>query len=439
MNQNLKVLGNFEKASQELLKDTNNAVISVFEKQKHGNGILDSAVFTLKDVYATKTGVVRSSSKILENFHPSYNATVVEKLQQAGALLVAKVNNDELALGGTGKHSAYGLIVNPKDSLRLAGGSSSGSVATFSENISFAIGSDTGDSVRLPASYNGIVGFKPSYGAISRYGLFAYASSLDTVAYFAHNVNDIYYVSKALYGQDSKDMSSVKVPLDNLQETKPKKIIAFDFSQFCDSEVNETFNKLLNKLQKQSINVDIIQPNLDILRCIKPVYQVISFSEASSNLSNLTGICFGSKVNGNDYTEIMTKTRSEKFGHMVSERLALGSYFLYSENQEEIFIKAMKARRVIRDYLNSLHQSADILIYPSFASIAPLLNSSTSYDVMDYILTGSNLAGNPSLSIPLGNKNNMPFNLTIDSKIYGDSDLLNYALYLEKLIGAKNE
>ncbi|UUM19937.1 MULTISPECIES: amidase family protein [unclassified Mycoplasma] len=439
MNLKLKVLGDFQKASQELRQDTNNAVIKVFEKEKLGTGLLDNAVFTLKDVYATKTGFVRSSSKILENFQPSYNATIVEKILNNGALLVATVNNDELALGGTGTYSAFGLITNPKDHTRLSGGSSSGSVATFSKNISFAIGSDTGDSVRLPASYNGIIGFKPSYGAISRYGLFAYASSLDTIAYFAHNVNDIYLVSKTLYGIDPKDMTTVEVKLNELVETKPSKIVALDFSEFCDPEVNKAFDKLINKLKKQNIQVELVKPNLDILRCIKPVYQVISFSEASSNLANLTGIIFGNKVNGQDYIEIMTKTRSQNFGIMVSERLVLGSYFLYSENQEEIFIKAMKVRRVIRDYLKSLHQMGDVVIYPSFASIAPLIKDKKSYDVMDYVLTGANLAGNPSLSIPLGTKNAMPFNLTIDAGLYEDNKLLNHSLYIKKMLGETNE
>lgn len=435
----LKVLGNFETAIQQLKADQNNAVAAVLEYKKHGEGILNDAVFTLKDVYATKEGKVRSSSLILDNFEPSYEAHIVTKLLQAGAIMAAKVNNDELALGGTGKHSAYGLIVNPKDKTRLVGGSSSGSVATFTDAISFAIGSDTGDSVRLPASYNGVVGFKPSYGAISRYGVFAYASSLDTVAYFTHNVNDCFYVSKTLFGKDTKDMTSVEVPLNELQKQKPSKIVALDFSQFCDFEVNEAFDKLLNKLKSENIQVELIKPNLDILRSIKPVYQVVSFSEASSNLANLTGIAFGDRVPGDTYEQIMTQTRSQKFGHMVSERLALGSYFLYSQNQEEIFVKAMKARRVIKDYLHSLHSQVDIVIYPSFASIAPQIDNHQSYDVMDYILTGSNLAGNPSLSIPLGFKNQMPFNLNIDAQIYHDNKLLNNALYIEELIGEIND
>ncbi|WP_025755110.1 amidase family protein [Mycoplasmopsis cricetuli] len=439
MNSKLKILGDFKAASLNLKNNLNNSLAELVSYNKIGNGILNDAVFTLKDVYATSSGKTRSSSLILDNFEPSYNATVVEKLLAQGAVMVAKVNNDELALGGTGKHSAYGMIVNPKDPTRLVGGSSSGSAATFDQNISFAIGSDTGDSVRLPASYNGIVGFKPSYGAISRYGLFAYTSSLDTVAYFTHNVNDSFYVSKALFGIDSKDMTSKEVAMKKLEKTKPKTVIAFDFSQFCDEEVNQSFTNTIKLMKQQDIDVKIIQPNLDILRAIKPVYQIVSFSEASSNLSNLTGIGFGVRESGNDYQEIMTNTRSAKFGQMVSERLSLGSYFLYQENQEEIFLKALKARRVIKDYLSDLHNQCDVLIYPSFGSIAPKINEIKSHDVVDYILTGANLVGNPSISIPLGKKNNLPFNLEIDAKLYDDNKLLNYALYIEELLGGMNE
>ncbi|WP_036463659.1 amidase family protein [Mycoplasmopsis sturni] len=433
----IQILGDFEIAQQELRNDKNNAVSEVYDFKKQGSGILDNAIFTIKDVYATKEGKTKSSSLILDNFQPGYNATVVQKLFDQGAIAVGKVYNDELALGGTGLYSAYGIIKNPLNHLYLVGGSSSGSAATFTSNISFALGSDTGDSVRLPASYNGIFGFKPSYGAISRYGMFAYASSLDTVAYFAHNVNDLFMVSKATFGKDFKDMTSVDVPLGAIEARKPKTILALDFSEFCVLEVNQAFNQVIEKFKSEGVQVDVIKPNLDILRCIKPVYQVVSFSEASSNLANLNGIAFGERVQGQNWEEIMTRTRSEKFGKMVSERLALGSYFLHSENQEELFIKAQKVRRVIKDYLNSLHESADLVIFPSFASKAPKIGEDVSYDVMDYILTGANLAGNPSLSMPLGFKDQMPFNLELEAGIYQDSKLLQYALWVESILGGK--
>lgn len=436
----VKQKGNLEKALSELKNDNNNAVAFVYENgyKEASEGILNGSVITIKDVFATKNAPTRSSSKILENFNPFYNATAVKKLLDAGAIATAKVNNDELALGGTGTYSAFGIVKNKLDPRRFSGGSSSGSVVTLTENVSIALGSDTGDSVRLPASFQGVVGFKPSYGAISRYGMFAYASSLDTVAYFAHNVNDIFAASKAMFGKDSKDMTSVNVELNKLQASKPKKVVALDFSIFCNSYVNEAFDKLLEKLENEQVEVIKIKPNYDILKAIKIVYQVVSFSEASSNLSNLTGISFGSRVNGNTWEEIMKNTRSERFGKMVQERLTLGSYFLYSENQEEIFIRAQKARRVIKDYIDSLQKQGDVVIYPAYRGIAPLFDEVQEPNLMDYILTGANLAGIPSITIPLGSFENMPFNLCLEKQIYKDNELLNYANYFEELIKGGN-
>ncbi|VEU70290.1 amidase family protein [Mycoplasmopsis glycophila] len=429
-------LGNASLALAELQNDHNNAVAHIYStpKQITQSGKLANATLTIKDVFATDDLPTQASSKLLENFQPSYNATVVEKLLNEGAIALAKVHNDELALGGTGTHSGFGLIVNPKDPQRFVGGSSSGSAATFTSNIGIALGSDTGDSVRLPGSYNGVPGFKPSYGAISRYGMFAYASSLDTVAYFAHNVNDLICISQSVFGKDEKDMTTVEVAIDNVTKTKPTKVIALDFSENVEEYVKVAFDNFVQKLQNEGVEVQIIKPNLTILKTIKPVYQIVSFSEASSNLSNLNGVAFGNRVNGDSWEEVMKQTRSLKFGKMVQERLSLGSYFLYQENQAEIFIKAQKARRVIKNYLTSLHEQADAVIYPAYGGVAPLFANPASYGVMDYILTGSNLVGNPSLTIPLATHQNLPFSLAIDAKIYEDAKLLGIAEYFEELI-----
>ncbi|MEA4162672.1 amidase family protein [Mycoplasma sp. 4404] len=434
--------GNFEAAYNELQNDNNNAVSCLYEKSEqvlNSSNLLNGVVLTIKDVFATEDKITRASSKILENFKPYYNATVVERLLKNGAIPVAKVNNDELALGGTGTHSAYGSIVNPKDTKRYVGGSSSGSAATMTKNIGIALGSDTGDSVRLPASFNGLVGFKPSYGAISRYGMFAYASSLDTVAYFTHNVNDAIITAQAVFGKDVKDMTSVDVQINNAIKTKPKSVVALDFSSLTKDYVNARFNQLLEKLREQGIEVKLVQPNFDILNTISIVYKIISFSEASSNLANLNGIAFGSRVDGNSWEEVMFNTRSQKFGKMVQERLSLGSYFLYSENQEEIFIKAQKARRVIAKYFEDLKTQGDVLIFPAYAGIAPLFEDKSKNGVMDFILTGANLSGHPSITIPLGEYENMPYNLALETKLYSDEKLLGYAEYFEELIGDLNE
>lgn len=437
----IKVLGNFENARKELINDKNNAVAYVYDQMKNlnQNGSLSNAVFTIKNVFATDDAITNASSKILENFQPHYNAQVVQKLLNAGAVPVAKVHSDELALGGTGTYSGFGLVKNPIDPERLSGGSSSGSIATLTENISFALASDTGDSVRLPASYNGKVGFKPSYGAISRYGMFAYCSSLDTVAFFAHNVNDIFEVSKANFGVDNKDMTSVEVKMQQLNMIKPKNVIALDLDEFLEDYVLDSYNKLIEKLIKNGVSVKKIKPDLTILRNIKPVYDIVSYSEASANLANLNGIAFGERKTGENWQEIMTNTRTSGFGKMVQRRLTLGSYYLYSKNQDEIFKKAQKVRRVIKDYLTNLHKNSDVLIYPASAAVAPFIDFSKNknYDLMEYILTGSNLVGNPSITLPLGKKDNLPFNIALDSEIYSDEKLLSISLWFEEILGGK--
>ncbi|WP_322941874.1 amidase family protein [Mycoplasmopsis canis] len=437
----LKVLGNYANAYNELKKDNNNAVAELFQLNdlNKNDGVLSNSIITIKDNYAMLESKTKASSRILEGFIPGYDATIISKLKNSGANIIAKMHLDELALGGTGTYSAYGLITNPNDPKRYVGGSSSGSAATFSENISFAIGSDTGDSVRLPASFIGKVGFKPSYGAISRYGLYAYASSLDTVAYFTHNVNDAIVVSEVLFGKDHNDMTSKDIEIKNVVKTKPNNIVALDFSDQIDPSVNKQFHNVIEHLRSNGVNVSIIKPNLKILRLIKPVYQIISFSEASSNLSNLNGIAFGDRIEADSWEDIIKKTRSKKFGQMVQERLSLGSYFLYEENQKDIFIKAQKARRLIKNYYNEIMDGFDIMIYPASYGIAPLFEESINNGVIDFILTGSNLVGNPSITIPMGKKDNLSFSIAIDAKLYQDQKLLGFSEYVECLIGEINE
>lgn len=436
----LQVKGDLTKALKYLQNDQNNAVAKIIalDINNHSNSQINGAIATIKDNYAIKGYETKASSLILESFDPGYDATIVQKLKEAGVNLVAKTHLDELSLGGTGAHSAYGIVKNPNDQTRYVGGSSSGSAATLTKDISFSIGSDTGDSVRLPASFVNRVGFKPSYGAISRYGLFAYASSLDTVAYFAHNVNDAILVSQVLYGIDSNDMTSKEVLIKNVIKTKPKTVVFLDLTDQVEDYYKVSCHQLIAKLEKQGIKVKIIKPNYQILELIQPVYRIISFSEASSNLANLTGISFGNRVDAKSWEETLKTTRSTKFGHMVQERLSLGSYFLYKENQQEIFIKAQKARRLITNYYNELFAEGDVLIYPATSGIAPKFNHKSTNKVIDYILTGSNLAGNPSITIPLGKKDNLGYNIALDCKLYQDQKLLGIAEYFEELIkGAK--
>ena len=427
----MKHKADVKKAIISLKEDKNNAVAFVYEDAKESEIVL-----TLKDLFATKDAPTQASSKLLKGFKPGYDATIVKKLKEANASIVGKTHMDELALGGTGEFSAFGLITNPLDSSRIVGGSSSGAAATLNEHINVAIASDTGDSVRLPASYNGFVGFKPSYGAVSRYGMFAFASSLDTVGWLTHNVSDAIEVSKILYGFDELDMTSLKVdkPID--EEVKPKTIAVLEHEYF-DSSSFSRFHNFVKELEADGIVVNKVKIPNEIIESIGTVYDVISYSEASSNDSNLNGVSFGNRKDGSSWEEIMDNTRSNGFGPMVQRRFTLGSYFLQKENQNEILLKAQKVRRLIKNEFNKIFSSHDILIYPT-ATIAPLISEGKEDVWFSSFLAFSNLIGNPSISIPLTKVNNMPMGLSIDSKIYSDKKLLSMALYLEKKIGGKN-
>ncbi len=435
------VKGNLEKAKKELLRNKNNAVASVFDTKNKNVGLLKDVVFTLKNNYAKDFDSTDASSNLLTNFNPGYNATILDKLLKQGALLSGTTNLDEFGLGGTGEYSNRGLILNPINIDYFVGGSSSGSAATFTNNIGFAIGSDTGDSVRLPASNIGAVGFKPSYGAVSRYGLFAYANSMDTVSWFAHNVNDSILVAQSLFGKDEKDLTSVDIDIKNIEIKKPKKVAYLGCFENIEDYVSIKYEELIQKLKSEGIEIERINPDKELLTAIKTVYEIISFSEASSNLSNLNGVGFGNRKDGETWEEIFRNTRSEGFGLMVQRRLALGSYYLEKENQEEYFLRAQKVRRLISNWFNKIYDEYDFLLFPSSPSIAPKVKKTVNkdYKYMSYILTAANLVGNPSLNMKLSMHDNMPFNISMDSKIYSDKDLLSYGLYIEKLIGDLND
>ncbi len=427
--------GNFDKAKEELLNDKNNSVVEVYNYDNKNKGILSSVVFTLKDVFATEDWETTSSSNLLKGFKPQYNATSFQKLINAGAIVVAKVFCDELAMAGTGTYSRSGIIVNPLNNKRMVGGSSSGSAATLSNNIGFALASDTGDSVRLPASYIGKVGFKPSYGAVSRWGLFAYASSLDTVSWFSHNVNDSLTISQILYGIDEKDPTSINIDLTKVSKTKPKTISYLDCFDYLDKPIAEKYKEFINTLKKDGLILNKISLDITLLNAIKPIYDIISFSEASSNLSNLTGVSFGQRIEGDDWKDTFSKTRSNGFGFMVQRRLALGSFYLEKNNQQELFIRSQKIRRLISNWFTKIHDECDALVFPSSPTIAPLIKDAgkPSNNFMNSILTAANLVGNPSINFKLGEFENMPFNISIDSKIYTDNKLFSYSLYLEDM------
>ncbi|WP_341491460.1 amidase family protein [Mesomycoplasma ovipneumoniae] len=431
---------NINQATEKLKKDENNAVFSFFELKNQKKGKLSGMFFSIKSNFATTEGISHGSSYSLINFRPGYNSTVFQKLIDEGAQPLIKVYNDELGLGGKGLFSFFGKILNPLDKTKLVGGSSSGSAATI-DSVHFAIGSDTGDSIRRPASFVGKVGFKPSYGAVSRHGLFAYATSLDTVAWLTHNVSDSILISQTVFGQNENDLTSVEVPVQKVEKTKPKKVLFWNFDNEIEPYVKEKLYKLEHILQSEGVLVENISPDLNLLKTILPVYEIISYSEATSNLSAINGLTFGNTDKNLRWEDIFLKTRTDGFGFMLQKRLIWGSFFLEQKNQEHFFIKAKKIRTLIKNYYESLLNQFDIVLFPAFYGVAPDVfgkNSEKSDKITNFILAISNLVGNPSITIPLGKHKNLPFNLAIDSKINFDASLLGFSLYIEEKIGDIN-
>ena len=425
---------------------------------KGTSGPLSGIPYAIKDNYSTKGYLTTGSSNILKNYVPVFDATVVTKLKQSGASAIGKTVLDELAMGGTGTTGHTGPVYNPWDKRRLIGGSSAGSAAAVALGIvPFALGSDTGDSVRKPAALGGIVGFKPTYGLISRYGLFPFASSLDHVGIFARNVKDVTIVTDLLKGHDEKEMTSLKddgkVYTDTLNnDVKGRKL--FYFKEACERKTfensddieykttMETFFKTIEECRKIGIEVDEVSFDIELLEAIFPVYFSISCAEATSNNANLTGIPFGSRIDGKNYEELMIKTRTEGFSELIKRRFIIGSFILQKENQEKLFRNAGRVRRMIVDKMHELFKEYDGLIMPASSGVAPFPDSTSDklsdrYLILENHLAIGNFGGFPSITIPNGFVNGLPIAINITGEIKTDDVVLNIANKIEEQLGFK--
>lgn len=452
----------FKKANEKAHKyqDEYNSFVTIIDEFKHieSNSLLNGIPYALKDNFSTKGILTTGSSNILKDYVPVYDATVYKKLKENGAVLVGKTVLDELAMGGTGTTGHTGAVKNPWDKTRLIGGSSAGSAASVALNIvPFSIGSDTGDSIRKPAAFGGVVGFKPTYGRISRYGLFGFASSLDHVGCFARSVKDIAIVTDAIKGQDEFDMTSL--PDDNKKYTetlendiKGKKL--FYFKEACDinlykdtndSELLETlkqFHENIEKLRKIGFSVTEVEFGKDLLDALYPTYMTISCAEATSNNANLTGIQFGPRGEGNSIEEIMFDARTKGFSELIKRRFILGSYILQKENQEKLFLNAGRIRRLVVNKMNELFKTYDGLIMPTSGGIAPKFGQksdqlSDRYLILENHLVIGNFGGFPSISLPSGFVNNMPISINLTGKAMEDDKVLNMAYKIEACLGYK--
>ena len=427
-------------------------------KKEESYSLISGIPYVLKDNFSTKGILTTASSNILKDYVPVYDSTTYKKLKSAGAVLVGKTVLDELAMGGTSTTGNTGVVRNPWDKDRLIGGSSGGSAAAVALGIvPFAIGSDTGDSIRKPAAFGGIVGFKPTYGRISRYGLFAFASSLDHVGCFTRNVRDAAIVTDILKGKDERDMTSLPDEdikyLDMLEnDIKGKKLFyikeVVDLELYKDAgeetlEVLRKFHDTVEKCKELGFIVEEVSIDEKLLKAIYPTYMTISCAEATSNNSNLTGIIFGPRGEGSSIDEIMFDARTKGFSEFIKRRFILGSYILQKENQERLFKNAGRLRRLIVDKMNELYKEYDAMILPASGGIAPKFDDeidrmSDRYLILENHMAIGNFGGFPSITIPYGMVKDMPIGLNITGPQFEDGEVLNIAHKIEEKLGYKN-
>ena len=439
-----------------------NSFVTILDKfkSKDSDSILDGIPYSLKDNFSTSNILTTASSNILKDYIPVYDATVYKKLKKAGATLIGKTTLDELAMGGTGTTAATGIVRNPYNKERLIGGSSAGAASSVTLGITpFAIGSDTGDSVRKPASHGGIVGFKPTYGRISRCGLFAFASSLDHVGLFTRNVRDCAIVTDILKGKDINDMVTInddgrsyEEELDKIDVKKKKlfyikEICGKDTYKDTNDEVLEKtiddFHNTIDKLRDEGFVIEEVSFDKKLLEAIYPTYMCISCAEATSNNSNLTGIPFGPRGEGNSIEEIMFDARTKGFSELIKRRFVLGSYILQKENQEKLFLNAGRVRRMIVDKMNELFKEYDGMIAPCSGGPAEKFESTSEklsdrYLILENHLAIGNFGGFPSITLPYTMINDMPVGINLTGRVKEDAEVLAMAQAIENVTGLKD-
>ena len=445
-----------EKA-KKLQPELNDVITFVDPQEQLDNlpetGLMRGVPIALKDNVCTKGILTTAASNILKNYVPVYDAEIVTKLQNAGAVCIAKSSMDELAMGGTNLTANIGPAHNPYDVTRITGGSSGGSAALVASGVvPMAIGSDTGDSVRKPASYCGVVGVKPTYGRISRYGVIPYASSLDHVGYFTRSIEDACISLEVLAGRDDRDMTSSyrKVPkysalLNSDMHGKKIAILSNVVDSIKNKETVKLFNNLMEELRKRGAVVEEYTFDEALMRAILPTYYLIANCEATSNHSNLDGIRFGVRKEGADMAEIMTNTRTEGFGPLIRRRFVIGSYGLFEENQERLFRKAQKVRRLIVDAMKECLKDYDCIIAPASGSIAPHIEGDYNEDQLseDYLVSENymamaNFSGYPSMTVPMGFIEGCPIGVNLTTRAFDEETMFDIGKAIEEITGYKD-
>lgn len=443
------------------LQEKCNAFVTIMDdtKVEVNDNLLSGIPYGIKDNYSTKGILSTGSSNTLKDYVPFFDATAVANLKKNGAVGIAKTALDEFGMGGTGLTAHTGIIKNPWDTTRICGGSSAGSACSVAYGVyPYALGSDTGDSIRKPAGYCGIVGYKPTYGMISRFGLFPFASSLDTCGVLTRSVEDAAIVVDGMKGIDENDQTSwnssnINLYNDLSKDVKGKKLFYIkeitDISNYphASNELKvhlENYQKALEKLRNIGVTVEEVSIDKTLLSVIPGVYVCISCAEATSNMSNLTGISFGPRGNGENVMDMIKDYRTKGFSPLIKRRFVIGSYVLQKENQERYFLNACRVRRLIVDKFKNLFKEYDGFILPVGSGVAPLiegLNEKVDDDelaILENHLQIGNFGGFPSITIPNGFINGLPVGINITGNCYDDQTVLNLAYALEDLMDYKN-
>ena len=405
-------------------------------------GLLAGVPVALKDNMCTRGIETTCSSKILEGWKPPYDATVVTRLQQAGAVMVGKTNLDEFAMGSSTENSAFGPTKNPLDTSRVPGGSSGGSAAAVAAGFAAAsLGSDTGGSIRQPASLCGLVGVKPTYGLVSRQGIVAFASSLDQVGPFTHTVADAALMMEVIGGHDPLDSTSLPQPMPSLtsvlgQGVKGMRIGRLaDMPDGCEPEVLARMDAAYIALQAAGATiVDISLPSLSY--CLT-AYYLVAPAEASSNLARYDGVRYGMRIETGDLHSMYGATRAAGFGAEVKRRIMLGTYALSAGYFDAYYGKALKVRRLIANDFAAAYEKCDVILTPTSPTVAFPLGDKTSDPLTMYLCDiftiPTNLAGHAAMSVPFGTgAHNMPVGVQVLAPALGEQTMFRVAAELER-------
>jgi aspartyl-tRNA(Asn)/glutamyl-tRNA(Gln) amidotransferase subunit A len=406
-------------------------------------GPLAGVVMAIKDQICIKDRHLSCCSRILEDFISIYDAAVIEKLLAADAIIIGRTNMDEFGMGSSTENSAFGITLNPVDESRVPGGSSGGSAVAVGANMcAAALGEDTGGSIRQPAAFCGVVGVKPTYGRVSRYGLVAYASSFDTIGPLARTARDCARVLQVIAGHDERDSTSASVPVPDylscltsnvrgMKIGKPKEF----YGEGLDDDIREAIERRIDILR--SNGAEIVEVSLPQTPYHISAYYVLTTAEASSNLARYDGARYGHRTRGaRDLSEMYTKSRSEGFGPEVKRRIMLGTYVLSAGYYEAYYRKAQKVRRLIKEDFDRAFERVDCLVTPTSPTtafkIGEKVNDPLQMYLSDVYVTCANLIGIPGISIPCGrDRHGLPIGLQILGRQFDESTLLRVADFLE--------